>query len=155
MRKIHFRGGSVLLLIIIAGVMLFVGRGHTVYFDNKNLEYEGTKYEAIRRINVFVDGEQVARLSKKERGMATCMGQGFRFEIDVIREKDAEPEHYAFELSLPYGTDGIIVNLPGILAGLPQETWMSEFIPAPEPVSEEADDLPSEDDFDLEPGGDV
>ena len=50
MRKILFRGGSVLLLIIIAGVMLFVGRGHTIYFDNKNLEYEGTKYEAIRRI---------------------------------------------------------------------------------------------------------
>ena len=68
---------------------------------------------------------------------------------------DVKPEHYAFELSLPYGTDGIIVNLPGILAGLPQEAWMSEFIPAPEPVSDEADDLPSEDDFDLEPGGDV
>ena len=147
MRKILYRGGTILLLLLIAGTMLIVGRGHTVYFDNKTLEYNGEKYEAIRRINVIVDGEQVARLSKKERGMASCMGQSFQFDIEVIREKDAEPEPYHFSLSLPYNMDGIIVNLPAIMAGLPQEAWMSEFIPAP-PTETEEDELPT-DEFDM------
>ena len=154
MRKILFRAGTVILLLAVAATMLVIGRGHTVYFDNKNLEYGGEKYEAVRRINVSVNGEQVARLGKKERGMATCMGQSFAFDIEVIREKDGTPEYYSYQLKLPYGTDGIIVNLPGIMAGLPQEAWMSEFIPAPEPVDEADEDLPGEeDDFDL--GGDA
>ncbi len=152
MRKILFRGGAVLILIVIAAVMLFIGRGHTVYFDNKKLEYNGETYEPIRRINVNVNGEQVARLSKKERGMAACMGQSFQFDIEVIREKDADPEPYSFSLKLPYGMDGIIVNLPGMIVGLPQEAWMSEFVPAPETVTEEDEELPT-DEFGLE--GDV
>ena len=149
MRKILFRAGTVVLLIAIAAVMLYIGRGHTVYFDNKKLDYNGETYDTVRRINVSVDGEQVARLSKKERGMASCMGQNFSFDIEVIREKDATPENYSYTLKLPYGTDGIIVNLPGIMAGLPEEAWMSEFIPAPEPVTEDDEELPS-DEFDMD-----
>ncbi len=152
MRKIWFRAGAILILLVIAACMMYIGRGHTVYFDNKNLEYEGEKYEYARRINVFVNGEQVAKLSKKERGMATCMGQKFHFDLEVIREKDGPSESYGYDLDLPYGTDGIIVNLPGIIAGLPQEAWMSEFIPAPEPEEEDDGELPT-DEFDL--GGEV
>ena len=147
MRKNLFRIGTVLLLLVIAGVMLIVGRGYTIYFDNKTLEYQGHTCEAIRRINVLVNGEQVAKLSKKERGMATCMGQSFQFDIEVIREKDAEPEPYHFALSLPYQIDGIIVNLPAMMAGLPQEAWMTEFVPLP-PAETEEEELPT-DEFDL------
>ena len=148
MRKILFRVGAVLILVALAAVMMVVGRGHTVYFDNKTLEYEGEQYETARRMNVSVNGEQVAKLSKKERGMATCMGQSFHFDLEVIKEKDGPSEYYSFDLSLPYGTDGIIVNLPGIIAGLPQEAWMSEFIPAPATEEEGGDELPT-DEFDM------
>ena len=90
MRKTVFRIGAVLLLLVVAAVMMYIGRGHTVYFDNKNLEYNGEKYEAARRMNVFVNGEQVAKLGSKERGMATNMGQHFHFEVEVIQEKDGQ-----------------------------------------------------------------
>lgn len=30
-----------------------------------------------------------------------------------------------------------MVNIPGYLAGLPQEAWMTQFVSEPEPVSEE------------------
>ena len=32
---------------------------------------------------------------------------------------------------LPMGIDGVIINLPGYFAGLPEEAYMSAFIPAP------------------------
>ena len=157
-RRILFCAGTILLLIAIAALMMVIGRGHTIYFYNKNLEVDGQKYEAVRRINVNVNGEQVAKLSKKERGMATCMGQKFKFDIEVIREKGGDSEFYTFYIDIPYGMDGLVVNLPGMIAELPFEVCTEEFIPAPtveeeeEPGSEdELDD--GLDDFDV--GGDL
>ena len=157
-RRMFFGALTVVVLVAIAACMMVIGRGHTIYFDNKNLEVDGQKYEAVRRINVNVNGEQVAKLSKKERGMATCMGQKFKFDIEVIREKGGESEFYTFNIDIPYGMDGIVVNLPGMIAELPQSAWMEEFIPAPtveeeeEPAAEgELDD--GLDDFDV--GGDI
>lgn len=43
-RTILFRVGAVLLLLIIAGFMMLIGRGHTVYIDNKSFDYNGQTY---------------------------------------------------------------------------------------------------------------
>ena len=158
-RRLAFVLGTVLVLLAIGACMMVIGRGHTIYFDNKNLEVDGQKYEAVRRVNVTVRGEQVAKLSKKERGMATTMGQSFKFDLEVIREKGGDSEFFTFTIQVPYGMDGIVVNLPGIIEGLPQEVWMTEFIPAPS--VEEEEETPAEgetmddglDDFDV--GGDI
>ncbi|MBR2572389.1 MAG: hypothetical protein IKE30_09765 [Clostridia bacterium] len=146
-RRFLIRAGVIILLIAIGGCMMVIGRGHTVYFDNKKLEYEGQQLDTYRRINVFVNGEQVAKLSAKERGMASCVGQSFHFDIEATKEKGDDPEQYSFDLSLPYGIDGVIVNLPAIIAGLPQEAWMSEFVPMV--VEEEEEEEIVLDDFDM------
>ena len=73
-RTILFRLGAVLLLLIIAGIMMVIGRGHTVYIDNKSIDYNGQTYTTPYKVVVYVDGEQVAKLRDKERGMATCIG---------------------------------------------------------------------------------
>ena len=91
-RRILFSAAAILLLIAIAACMMVIGRGHTMYFDNKKLEYEGQTYDTYRRINVFVGGEQVAKLSAKDRGMATFMGQKLSFDIEVTKEKGDEPD---------------------------------------------------------------
>ena len=49
---------------------MIIGRGHTVYIDNKSMEYNGQSYKSPYKVVVFVDGEQVAKLRDKERGMA-------------------------------------------------------------------------------------
>ena len=158
MRKILFRVGTVVVLLAIAACMMVIGRGHTLYFDNKKLEYEGQTYDAIRRINVFVGDEQVAKLSKKERGMATFTGQSFKFNIEVVREKGGDSEFYDFAVNVPYGQDGVVVNLIGMIEGLPQDAWMSEFIPV---ATEETAEEPAEgDEFDtgledFDVGGDI
>ena len=40
-RTLFFRIGAIVILLAIAAVMMVIGRGHTVYFDNKKLEYNG------------------------------------------------------------------------------------------------------------------
>jgi len=128
-RKLLFRGGTVVLLLAIAACMMVIGRGHTIYFDNKKLEYEGQTYDTYRRINVFVGGEQVAKLSAKDRGMATFMGQKLSFDIEVTKEKGDEPVTYSYTVKVPYKEDGIVLNLPGMIAGLPEEAYTTVFVP--------------------------
>lgn len=159
-RRLLFRIGTVALLLAIAACMMIVGRGHTIYFDNKKLEYEGQTYDAIRRINVFVGEEQVAKLSAKERGMATFTGRTIAFSIEVQREKGGDSEFHDFTVKVPYGQDGTIVNLIGMLEGLPEAAWMEEFVPAPV-VEEDEDEVPGEGDelddgmADFDVGGDI
>ena len=152
MRRILLCACAVLLLVAISCAMLVIGRGHTLYFDNKKLEYDGQTYDTVRRINVFVDGEQVAKLSAKDRGMATFTGQTLSFDIVVIHEKDGPEEPYSFTVKVPYGQDGTIVNLIGMIEGLPQEAWMSEFIPAPVVEEEEEEIIIDEFDMSVEEG---
>ena len=149
-RRIVFSLLLVLILVAIAGTMMVIGRGHTVYFDNKTIEdYQGQGYKAANRVVVTVKGEQVAKLDARDRGMATWIGQNFKMTLEVTQEKGGEPETREINLKLPYHMDGIIVNLPALLAGLPEEAWLSEFIPV---ATEEPDDeeVPGGDEFGLD-----
>ena len=145
-RKWIFRGCTLLVILAIAALMFMLGRGHTVYIDNKTLEYNGQSYPALYKIEIEKDGETIAKLNKRERGKATNIGQNFEITLHITREKKGAEETQVIHLKLPYSMDGIILNLPGYLDGLPEEAYLSEFISAAEtePVEEET---PTEDEF--------
>ena len=136
---------AVAVLLGIAAVMFVIGRGHTIYFDNKTAEYNGTQYSAFQRVNVTVNGERVAKLSKRDRGMATWIGQDFKMELEVTENKGDDPKIIPVSIKLPYGMDGIVVNLPELVAGLPQEVWQSEFVPVATVEEPEEEVIPEDD----------
>ena len=86
-RRLLFRIGAVAILIAIAACMMVIGRGHTVYVDNKTLEYNGETYKTPYRVNVYIGEERIAKLSARERGMTTNIGQNFKMTLGVIKEK--------------------------------------------------------------------
>lgn len=140
-RVLLYRLGTVLVLLVIAAVMFVIGRGHTVYFDNKTFEYEGQSYPAAYRA-VVKDGEkQLAKLGKGDRGMATWIGQDFRMTLEITGEKGGEMLSSPLELRLPYHLDGIVINLPAFLAGLPQDQYLSEFVPIPDAEAPEDEEV--------------
>ena len=57
-RKWIFRGCTLLVILAIAAVMFVVGRGHTVYIDNKTLEYNGGSDSALHQVEVYVHGDR-------------------------------------------------------------------------------------------------
>ena len=99
-------------------------------------------------------GEQVAKLNKKDRGMATTIGQNFRMTLRIMKEKKGEETEETYDIRLPYDLDGIVINLPGYLAGLPQEAWMSEFVPLATAAEEDTEEVPGTDEFALDEIGD-
>ena len=135
----------------LAAVMMVIGRGHTLYFDNETIEdYQGQEYKAFERVVVTVKGEEVAKLGKRERGMATWIGQDFKMVLEITEKKGDEPRIEEISIQLPYGVDGVVINLPAYLAGLPEDAWFSEFVPMVEEEPSE-EDLPGEGDgFGLE-----
>ena len=150
-RKILFRVATIIALLAICAVMMIIGRGHTVYIDNKTLEYNGETYSAMNKVTVYVGGEKIAKLAKRERGMSTCIGQNFKMTLEIVKEKGDDPVTQEVTIKLPYSIDGIVINLPGYLEGLPEEAWMSEFVSlATEVETDVADEeIPSSDEFAL------
>lgn len=137
-KTIIIRVAAVLFLVALGVLMYFLGRGHTVYIDNKKLDYEDTTYEAPYKVEVYVDGERVAKLYDKERGSSICIGANFSMELVVIEEKGGDEVTEAYSFKLPYDKDGLIINIPGVRAGLPVDAYMTEFISTtPEEVVEE------------------
>ncbi len=122
---------AILILLAIAAAMFIIGRGHTVYFDNKKLEYNGKTYDTMKIVEVYVDGEKVAKLRDGDRGMAATMGQDFSMELLIKESKEDKGVRVKAGIPLPYNMDGIIVNLPALMAGLPSDAYMSEFVPIP------------------------
>lgn len=128
-RSIAFKAAALVILVIIAVIMFIIGRGHTVYIDNKSVDYNGETYKAFNRVNVYVNGERLAKLGARERGKAVNIGQSFKMTIEVTREKGDEAETYEdLTFTLPYNWDGIVLNMPAYLNDLPEDVWMTEFI---------------------------
>ena len=148
MRIVLFRVGAVLLLAVIAYSMTIIGRGHTVYMDSKRLDYNGQTYETPYKVVVYVNDEQVAKLYDKERGKSICIGQKFAMTLEITQEKGGSKETQEVSLNLPRNMDGIILNLPALLAGLPEDAYLSEFVSAPE-VEDETGDEGMTDEFGL------
>ena len=139
MRTLLFRVVAVLLLVVIAYSMTIIGRGHTVYMDSKRLDYNGKTYETPYKVVVFVKDQQVAKLYDKERGMSICIGQKFAMTLEITQKKGGTEETQEVSLTLPRNMDGIILNLPALLAGLPEEAYLSEFVSTPGEEEETGD----------------
>ena len=129
---------AVVLLIALGYAMTIIGRGHTVYLDAKKIEVDGTELKPPYKTEVYVNGERIAKLYDKERGMATWIGQNFEMTLEITQEKGGSEESYTYSIKLPYDKDGLIINIPALMAGLGEDAYMTEFIStAPEETVDE------------------
>ena len=76
----------ILVLVLIAVVMLRIGRGHTVYFDNRAVDKGGQSVEAPYKITVYVNGEQISKLYEKERCLTTVIGDKLELTVEVMQQ---------------------------------------------------------------------
>ncbi|MBQ6903218.1 MAG: hypothetical protein IJQ26_01750 [Lachnospiraceae bacterium] len=148
-RKWMFRGVALAVVIAVAVVMFIIGRGHTVYFDNKAVEVNGQTIDAFYKVVVNVKGEKVASLKATDRGMCDTMGQTFTMDLEITKEKDGDVTNSRVKMPLPYGLDGVVINLPALMAGNDQSVYMEEFIPLPSAADEAEEEIPT-DEFGIE-----
>ena len=111
-------------------------------------------YQYLYKVTIYVGGEQVAKLNAKERGMATTIGQDFEMEFKIMEVKGGDETRETYQIKLPRKVDGIVVNIPAYLAGLPEEAWMSEFVPIATESTADTEEVPGGDEFEMDELGD-
>ena len=139
----------VLVLVLVAVLMLRIGRGHTVYVDNRALDKDGQSVAAPYKITVYVNGEQISKLYDKERCMVTNIGDSLELTVEVMQQKGGSETTETYKLTLPHSIDSVIINLPAYMAGLPEEAYLEEFIPAPSADLDDEEVPNTEDDMGL------
>ena len=139
----------ILVLVLVAVLMLRIGRGHTVYFDNRALDKDGQSVAAPYKITVYVNGEQISKLYDKERCMVTNIGDSLELTVEVMQQKGGSETTETYKLTLPHSIDSVIINLPAYMAGLPEEAYLEEFIPAPSADMDDEEVPNTEDDMGL------
>ena len=139
----------VLVLVLVAVLMLRIGRGHTVYFDNRALDKDGQSVAAPYKITVYVNGEQISKLYDKERCMVTNIGDSLELTVEVMQQKGGSETTETYKLTLPHSIDSVIINLPAYMAGLPEEAYLEAFIPAPSADLDDEEVPNTEDDMGL------
>lgn len=146
-RRILF---TTLFATIIVGICIacfILGRGHTVYFDNKNTD-DG-KYKAYDSIKVYVDGsDKGTSIGARERISADNIGQKMTITVEYRQKSNSKKESQELTIVIPYSMDGVIVNLPAALEGASEEEYLSEFVSTV--IAPSDDETPStEDDMGL------
>ena len=58
--------------------------------------------------------------------MATWIGQNFKMELEINWNKGDEDVIEKLSVKLPYNMDGVIIDLAGLLADLPEEAYIAE-----------------------------
>ncbi len=77
--------------------------------------------------------------------MCDWIGQNFKMIVEVTKEKGGKSIKQSVAMTLPYNMDGIILNMPALLSGMPAEAYISEFVAAP--VTEEPEEEIETDEF--------
>lgn len=144
-----YRLGAIALLLIIAIIMLFIGRKHIVYVDNKTFESDGASYSAMYKVEVSARNNDNKKLYARERGELVMKGQSTTLHLTITQAKGGAEESLDYKLKVPFGKDAVVINIPALLAGLPQDVWMTDFVSLATNTSTEADTVVLTDDFGL------
>lgn len=145
-RKILFISGLAIILIGICVLCFIIGRGHTVYLDNKATDTT----KAYEYIEVYYQGEKVTTLAKNERTVVSVIGQKLELDLVVTEKRNSFDEDAHIELELPYNIDNIVVSLNGYLGG--DEEYMSEFVSLIDEAQEDdgGEEINTGDEFNIE-----
>ncbi len=123
-KTLLYRIGVVLLLVIIAVIMIFIGRKHIIYVDNKTLD----DVSALYKIEVSVKNNDTKKLYQRERGEITIMGQKAKLNLVVTDKKGGSERELTYTLHIPFKKDAVVVNIPAMLKGLDESIWMTDFV---------------------------
>lgn len=127
-RTFVFRAVTILLLVALALTMLFIGRKHIVYIDNKSLDYDGGGVSALYKIEYKNAAGETKKLYQRERGQIDLMGQHNTITLTITEKKGGEEVEKKIRLDIPFKKDAVVVNIPALLQGLDESIWMTDFV---------------------------
>ena len=135
--RFFVRLACIVLIILLAVFLYNFGKQRTLLIDNWSTEINGTSYRAEDWAKIHVDDLPAQEYSPRMRISVPLRGRTHTISITYDDKSFNEIEMEPVEFTLEYDTS--IISVPALVAGLPAEECIQEFIvqPAPEPASAE------------------
>ena len=119
----------IVLIIALAIFLYFFGKQRTLLVDNWSIEINGTTYPAEDWARVEVDDLGSQEYAPRMRISIPLRGRTHTIAITYDDMSFNEYELPLTEFDLRY--DNSIISIPALIAGLPVEECIMEFIPEP------------------------
>ncbi|AEC02867.1 DUF6672 family protein [Parasphaerochaeta coccoides] len=144
-RRLLIRIGCVLLILAVALWMYFIGRQHTVLVDNRAVEQAGGTIQALKVVEVQVDGQKVIELFPRDRDQFTVTGQRHTITMRFTDSSYNDVE-IVRSFRIPVGEDMVLISLPTFAADSKagQDVWLSSFKPLVAPAAPVVEEVPVE-----------
>lgn len=137
-KRMGIRAAAIILVVLLAVWMYFLGRRHTILVDNKSLEDLGIK--AYDLVTVSVDDQEPIDLTRRGRDQFIVTGQKHTLTMKWT-DRNWNENTRTWKIAIPVSWDMVLVSLPylGTNPDAPQGEWMSEFVVQSAPAKEDAD----------------
>ncbi|MBQ7217249.1 MAG: hypothetical protein IJS39_14835 [Synergistaceae bacterium] len=105
-------------IIVFAGLcalgfwMLYIGREHQIFLDNKTLG----EFKALEQVNVSINGQKPVELMTRERDVKKATGPTFVLRAEVFDE-DGNLVNSITRTIEPKFSKDIMINLPALIGG--------------------------------------
>lgn len=121
----RFIGRTILIVILAAlGVMLFyIGKEHSVFFENKTITVDGTEYAPAMTYMVTVDKTIEQKTRKNSKKVAKVPGSKHKIIIKELLDGNEIGKVYEREFSLKVNENALI-NITAIVNDL--DDWIEK-----------------------------
>ena len=127
MTKRHFyQISAIIIVILIAGLLFWFGKGHTLILDNQNITVDGKAYEATAAMNVTLDGQPsvALRAGFRKKAAEQVAGPWHVIKIEILDQDKKVTTTLAKKFAVGLG-DVFLVSLPALSGDSPN--WLQAF----------------------------
>ncbi|MDR1873753.1 MAG: hypothetical protein LBQ90_01890 [Synergistaceae bacterium] len=119
----HFLRLLLLALVVLLGTWLvYIGREHQVFLDNKTIEVDGQSFRALKSVKVSVNGAEPVELLPRDRDLALVVGPAFRIRVEVMDEWGEEVVKTIDRELTPGFSRDMMLSMPLLAAD--REDWV-------------------------------
>jgi hypothetical protein len=128
-RSLIQRTGVVLGLIVLAVCLFYIGKGHTLLLDTNAVIIDGKEFRSYPSAAVSVDGKKLnSSMGRAERSMVAVRGPRHTL---VVADDAGTGKKVEKTFTIPTFMDRVLVSIPAIIGGAPEEYWIAPFTPEP------------------------
>jgi hypothetical protein len=113
-KRFYIRATAILVVILFAILMAFVGKQHTILLDNKNIEVNGVELKALSIVEIQVDKQPSLELAKRDRDQALVQGQSHKFTV-IYNDENWEEIVLEKKVKVPFGENMLIFSIPAFI----------------------------------------
>jgi len=139
---------AILLVLLFAVFLFFLGRQHTVLVDNKTITVEGKEYRALQLVEIQVDKQPSMELAARDRDKFEVTKQSHTVTM-TFTDSNWDEKTIVRKIKIPLMEDMAMILIP-VLAANPeadQSVWLQNYVAPTVAATPTADEVVVTDDL--------